>query len=279
MMVICIAVSIAELLTSRTPVPFDETIGSRAAPAHPLLNLLELSADPRVLLWKPYTLLTYGFAHAPLSGQGNSALHLIFNMIGLYFFGNFCETLLGRRTFLWFYLASIIFAGAVYFAIGALAGASSSVVGASGALVACLVYVAWKLPHQRVFLFGVFEAPLWAVAVGYVAMDLFGALGRSESNTAFTCHLGGALFATLYYQLNWSFNWVDPARWAQWRRQAMTRRNLRVHSEDSDLEDLAEKADRLLRKISEKGEASLTKRERELLERYSREVQNKRARR
>jgi membrane associated rhomboid family serine protease len=277
---ICVAVSIADLVTSQSPdpsAPRSAAVDDR--PQHPLINLFALSTQPRDLIYQPYRILTYGFTHSPLNGRGNSALHLIFNMIGLYFFGNYCEQLLGRMEFLRFYLAAVIFAGAVYMGVGFSLSELSYVVGASGALLACLVFAAWKRPKDRVLLYGVWDVPLWGLAVGYVGMDIFGAVGRVNSNTAFTCHLGGALFATLYYQLRMNFEFLNFARWGTWKRQMTTRRNLKVHSETTELEDLAGEADRLLQKIQDQGVDSLSKRERELLERYSRDVSNKRKRR
>lgn len=274
---ICVAVSIAELVTSS---PLNDKSGAITQQmyqaAHPLNTYLSLSTDPRDLLWKPWSILTYGFAHSPFTGPNGGITHLLFNMIGLYFFGNFCEQFLGRKEFLRFYLAAVIFAGLAYFAVGVALSQSTAVVGASGALLACLVLAAWKFPMQKVYLYGVVELPLWGVAAGYVAMDLYGVLSRSESNTAFTCHLGGALFATLYTQLKWNFGFLDVTRWGTWRRQATTRRNLKVHSETEEVVNLADQADQLLQKVQDKGIDSLSKRERELLERYSREVSGKR---
>ena len=283
MILICVAVSVAELVTSH---PGDKLANASVTveeyyTAHPLNQFLSLSTNPHDLTWKPYSILSYGFAHTPLGPPRGGVTHLIFNMLGLYFFGNFCEQLLGRKEFLRFYLASVIFAGVAYFGVGIALPQFSTVVGASGALMACMVFAAWKRPKDRVFLYGVLEVPLWGLAVGYVAMDLFGAVSRMESSTAFSCHLGGALFATLYYKsgLNFeilNFGFLNFSRWGAWRRQAATRRNLKVHSEVSEIEDLANEADRLLGKIQEQGVGSLSKRERELLERYSRDVSSKR---
>jgi membrane associated rhomboid family serine protease len=288
MIFICVAVSILDLILSRPPnsvelIQRPATVSeARAndAAVFPISGNLELSTVPRELLWRPYTLITYGFTHMPFSMKGG-ATHLFFNMIGLYFFGNLCEQLLGRNEFIRFYLAAIIFAGAAYLGVGFALSQTQFVVGASGALVACLVYAAWRRPHEKVFLYGVLELPLWGLALGYVAMDVFGALGRPNSGTAFTCHLGGALFATLYFKsgLNFgflNFEFLNFSRWAAWRRQAATRRNLKVHAEVSEIEDLANEAERLLGKIHEQGVGSLSKRERELLERYSRDVSTKR---
>lgn len=295
LILICVTVSVADLLTSRSAPPSERNIIVKAESegpitvqderAHsisfnPVKGRMELSTFPSELPLRLYTFLTYGFAHQPINDGARGLLHLFGNMVALYFIGNICENLLGRMEFLRFYLGAVIFAGLVYFLIGVALQQRSTVVGASGAIAACVIFTAWRIPHERVSLMGAAEVPMWGLGVGYVAIDILGAFGRGDSTIAFTCHLGGALFATLYHQLGLNFEFLDFSRWGTWRRQASTLRKLKVHSEEgSEIENLADEADRLLTKINEKGQASLTKRERELLERYSREVQNKRARR
>ncbi|MEG9224512.1 rhomboid family intramembrane serine protease [Aeromicrobium sp. Sec7.5] len=73
-----------------------------------------------------WRLLTSAFLHA-------GAMHLLFNMFGLYIFGQFLEERLGTARFVAFYLASAVFSGAVVFL---LTGPSVPTVGASGAVFA-----------------------------------------------------------------------------------------------------------------------------------------------
>ena len=64
-----------------------------------------LAFVPRFAFVQPWTFVTYQFAHAGLG-------HLLFNMLGLYFFGSRLEEHLGARHFLGLYFASGI-AGAL----------------------------------------------------------------------------------------------------------------------------------------------------------------------
>ena len=55
-----------------------------------LLEWLGVPAEPQYLLYRPWTLLTYMFTHF-------SFLHLLFNMLWLYWFGNFFLTVFSER--------------------------------------------------------------------------------------------------------------------------------------------------------------------------------------
>lgn len=284
---ICVTVSIADLLTTRDAaavkgVTAETVFGLRAALAevHPVYGNLALSTFVEELPARAYTFLTYGFTHKSLSDGSRGVLHLAGNCLALYFLGRLLEDLLGRMEYLRYYLAAVIFSGVFYFGVGVIARQYHFTAGASGAVTACVICLAWKIPQQRLMLFGALEAPMWGIGVGYVALDILGAMGHGDPVIAYTGHLGGALFATLYHQLGLNFEFLDFSRWGLWRRQAATRRNLKVHTDEtSEIEDLAEEADRLLAKIQDKGVSSLSKRERDLLERYSRDVSSKRKRR
>jgi hypothetical protein len=92
--------------------------------------------------------------------------------------------------------------------------------------------------------------------------------------------LGGALFAYLYYRYRWRLGNALPT---EWRAPSFRRRpKLRVHDPHDDPDDeqrpdsLESQLDDILRKIQEHGQDSLTRRERQLLERASREYQRRR---
>ena len=59
-----------------------------------------LAFVPALILMRPWSLITYMFLHAGL-------MHLIFNMIGLYFFGPRLEDRLGGKRFLLLYLLNL----------------------------------------------------------------------------------------------------------------------------------------------------------------------------
>ena len=230
--------------------------------------------------WLWWQFLTYGFIH-----DMASPWHILFNMLVLYFVGRPVEMRMGQGEFLRFYLVSII-AGGI---IGALTnllidapGTASITLGASGGVIAIVVLFACYFPHQELFLMGVLRMQAWVLATLYVGIDLLGAiftLAGGETKTAFTVHLAGAGFAMAYHFLHWNFRWADVAGFSALptrMRQRSRRMKLKLHDPDRKLQKEADDADRLLAKIHEQGESSLTASERKLLERYSRRQREKR---
>jgi membrane associated rhomboid family serine protease len=238
--------------------------------AFPAVNQLALEADWFRQPWKAYQLLTYGFLHST-----DDITHILLNMLVLFFFGRDLEDRYGKAEFVTLYLLSIIVAGAVW-SLCELPFGPAEMVGASGGISALFALYALNWPHRKVLFMFVIPMPIWVAALIALVMDASGAMQRS-GNVAFTAHLAGAAFGLAYYLGNW--------RLAGWFMGAKTwlpnpsRPRLRVH-EPGDPEppedDLTQQVDDILRKIQEKGQDSLSKSERQLLERASREFQQKR---
>ena len=74
--------------------------------ARPIEDWLALRPDRVVQNYEVWRLVTYGFLHSV-----GDPLHLIFNMIGLWSFGELVESRLGRREFVGFYLIALVIAG------------------------------------------------------------------------------------------------------------------------------------------------------------------------
>ena len=223
--------------------------------------------DPR--LWCGF--LTYGFLHSPIDLG-----HILFNMLGLWFLGRRIEEHYGPREFLTFYSVSIVFAGVCwYFAEFAYHKAQFPqirMLGASGGVSAILVLFALNFPHQRLMIWGAFGLPAWVLASFLVVQDIFGAINRFD-NIAFTAHLGGALFAYLYFRRQWKLsNWIPRSFSFKLPR---SKPKLRVHDPDEPSSDMDRKLDAILKKIKEQGQDSLTSSERRFLEKASRKYQRK----
>lgn len=103
-----------------------------------------------------WTILTSMFTHIWLP-------HLFFNMISLFFIGNFLEKLIGRKKMLWFYLISGLFAGLFYSLLSFYFGNTelgaklfvspeTYSVGASGAIFGIAGLLAILTPKMKVYL-------------------------------------------------------------------------------------------------------------------------------
>ena len=230
---------------------------------------------------KPYLwwqLLSYGFAHAI-----SDPTHIFWNMVGLWIFGRQVEDLYGSKEFLRFYLCAIFLGGLVWAVRAQLTGtAAAGLVGASGAVVAVTLLFCINFPKQTILLMAVLPVPAWLVG----AMIIFGniiSLQASTDNVAFDVHLVGAAFAIAYYKLGWNLGRLLPSislpnfrKLNPFSRQPRLRVHRPTHEASDDFEQLEAQADRLLEKVNQEGFDSLTEREREVLENYSRRMRNKR---
>lgn len=227
---------------------------------------------PRPWMW--WQFLSYGFAHSRDIIQ-----HILFNMIGLFFFGTAVERRIGRYEFLRFYLVAIVLGGAVWSLRAWITGMppQSSVVGASGGVQAATILFALYYPHATILLFFVVPVKAWIAAVGFAALNVLGALGAGATGTAYDVHLVGIAFAVIYHQGHLNLgNWT-PA-WFSGGGPRMPRRrpSLRLHDPDKKLAKEEMEADRILEKIHQHGESSLTAAERRFMQRYSRRKRSER---
>jgi rhomboid family protein len=145
---------------------------------------------PAYVLVRPWTLVSYMFMHAGFS-------HILFNMLGLYFFGPRLESELGGKRFLWLYFISGLTGALLSFVFTPYA----AIVGASGAIYGIFLGFAYFWPRERIFIWGVLPIEARWLVVGMTALSLFGGFGGGGSNIAHFAHLGG--FVGAYGYLRW----------------------------------------------------------------------------
>ncbi len=251
---------------------------------HTITGQLALRANWWLRPWYGYQLLSYGFAHDPYKIN-----HILFNMVGLWFFGQMLEQRWGGRGLLKFYLVSIVFCGLFWSARHFFFGVPTGpLVGASGGVTACIIMFCLLYPQARVFML-IFPMPAWVAGLIIIASNVAGIDFKPAENggprTAFDVHLAGAAFAAIVWGLKIDFGrwkWFNIPGGSWWRRIKgwfKSRPNLRVHSDVVDPDDddqLEAEGDRILAKISTQGDASLTAKERRTLEQYSRLMRDKR---
>ncbi|HWG45273.1 MAG TPA: rhomboid family intramembrane serine protease [Gemmataceae bacterium] len=235
---------------------------------------------PDVLHGQVWRLLTYAFLH-----DTDHIMHILFNMLFLWWFGSDVEDLYGPREFLTFYLTSAFVGGFAYFLSSLVwLPTAAPCVGASGGVMAVILLCAIHYPRRTILLFFILPVPIWLFVAFSLALDGYVFLDRNNNEnreTAVAAHLGGALFAGVYYKLHWRLtNWLPQFR--AWRRQ-LSRPRLRVYHEDDarrpvrvpaatvppEDDQLEAKMDAILEKISRVGKENLTENERQLLLRAS----------
>lgn len=225
----------------------------------------QLMFVPILVAYRPWTLFTYMFLHAGL-------MHLVFNMIGLYFFGPRLEQRLGGRQFLWLYFLSGITGALLSFPFTPRV----AIVGASGAVFGVLMGFALYWPREKIYIWGVLPIESRVLVIILAMLALSGGFGGSGGNVAHFAHLGGFLGGFLY--LKW---WERRSPAAKFRSKAQAKPKAKVSNGAADIsrwkrirrEDLhpvnSEELDRILDKIGANGVSSLTPDEREFLERFS----------
>lgn len=201
--------------------------------------------------------VTYGFLHSP-----TDILHVFFNMLLLYFFGEMVQRAVGERRFITHYLIAIVIGAGVHLLLAAISARyAGPAIGASGGVMAMVVAAAAMTPHARV-IFIVVPVPLWFLAAALVTFDVFAFLSELQSgvgnNIANSIHLGGAAYGFLAVKRRWI--WSDPLAVIE-RKRAVRRMSREVDDEV--------RMDRIMTKISREGISSLTRSERSFMQRQS----------
>ncbi len=233
-----------------------------------ITEFLKLRAGDLGEPWNWYRFLTYGFAHKDL-------MHVLFNMLSLYFLGQYVESHYGRWEFIRFYLLTIVISGVAFCLLRFIPGMpGGSVVGASGAVVGVCMLFVYNFPNATLMFFGVIPMKAWVLGILMVLGNVVG----NTRDVAFDVHLVGIACATAYYFGGVNLGFMENA--GERVRSALKRKpKLRVHrevdEEPAPSRDEAE-ADRLLEKIHREGQGSLTTKEQKFLENYSRRVREKR---
>lgn len=228
---------------------------------------LALETD-KVLHGQIWRLLSYAFCHDRLG-----VWHILFNMLFLYWFGKTLEAMYGSREFLLFYLASAVAASLCHIGLDLATRHSTAAIGASGAVMGVVMLYAIHYPRERIYVFMIIPIEIrWLVAL-YVIFDLHPVLlalaGTPEySGVAHAAHLGGLAFGFVY----WRYGLRLEDHWNGMRRLRMPRwfgprRNIRLYRppETPPQTDLESLVDKILQKIHDQGEASLTDVERDVL--------------
>jgi len=239
--------------------------------------------EPRkVIRGQIWRLFTYDFLHSI-----NDIWHIVFNMYVLFIAGRKLLTLQTSREFLLFYLTAGLLSGVAFAVWQLLLGRDASAIGASGAVAAVMLLYALHWPREVWMIFGIIPIPVIVIVILSAIFDLYPVLwelgqGRPLGNVAHVAHLGGMVFALLYFTQNWR---LEPllSRWdgLSLRRMFRPRTRLRVHRPTDDVVDvdpreLQARVDNLLEKIHQHGEASLSDSEREVLNTASRILRNRR---
>lgn len=231
----------------------------------------------RELLIHPYTLITNIFFHI-------EPMHILWNMLGLYWFGTIFGDFAGDKRVLPLYLYSGIFGAllsfAAFYAFPHLFVGSVGLYGASGAVMAMLFAAATLSPDYKLHLLLIGPVSLKYIALFYAIIDLFGFAGALNSG-GHVAHIGGALFGWFFVfqlrrgrDLGSGLNYlIDRVRYTPPKEKSKVRvtyRRQQFGGNANDIQSMSpterqRRVDEILDKISKSGYDSLTKDEKEIL--------------
>lgn len=221
-----------------------------------------LAFAPMTFLVQPWTIVTYMFVH-----DTSGFSHILFNMLGLFFFGPRLEAELGSKHFLGLYFVSGMM-GAVLTMIFTPA---SVIVGASGAVFGVMLAYAMFWPRDRVYIWGILPVEVRIMVGIMTVLALYGGFGSAMGGIAHFAHLGGFVGGFVYVKLlqqtarivRLQKQIVEPLALAadiqRWR--AIPRE--RLHEVNR------QEYDRIMEKLDQHGVASLTQAEKDFLNRFS----------
>lgn len=211
--------------------------------------------------------VTYQFLHADF-------FHIVFNMIGLYFFGPMMERYWGSRRFLLFYLACGLGGALLYVVLSFVPGVLSEapgngvltgqhyvgLVGASGCIFGILVACAAVYPnHQVMLMFPPIPMRMRTMAAVFVGIAMLALISGSHNAGGEAAHLGGAAIGWLLIRKPSWLDFADRFSAEKLQKSRRDKQNRQTQREDAEI-------DRILDKVRDKGLASLSSREKKLLQ-------------
>jgi membrane associated rhomboid family serine protease len=235
--------------------------------------LLAVPANLDSLLVRPWTLITYMFFHEEF-------LHILFNLLWLYWFGQIFLQYLSQRQLVGVYILGGI-AGALmfilfynFFTVFRASTVIALALGASASVLAIVIAISTLRPNYTVSLLFIGPVKLKYLALFTVILDL---ISIPVSNAGgHIAHLGGALFGYLYIRsIRGGVDLTRPVSWLlnlfDFKRQPRSRLKVNYRKPETDYEYNARRANRsarldeVLDKIARSGYDSLTKEEKDLL--------------
>jgi len=230
-----------------------------------IFEWFSMPSDFNEFIFKPWTILTYGFLHGGF-------LHILLNLIVLYYIGNLFIDYFTPKQLLTFYLYGTIFGGLLYLFsynfFPALIQTDATLVGASSAVMAIFIGITTYIPNYEINLRFIGFVKLWKLAAIFVILDLIQIpVGNAGGHLA---HLGGALFGFFYIKqmAKTSIKITNPFSNIFKKKSTLKtvyKSKKRTVSSSESKKTNQQKVDVVLEKISKSGYESLNQEEKDLL--------------
>lgn len=253
-------------------------------------SLFALPSNLNLLIFRFWTIITYMFTQVGF-------FHLFVNMLMFYFTGQMLLQIIGEKRLLAVYINGGIIAGLMYILSYNLfpyfndSVTNSTLIGASGSIMAVFAFVAFYNPNQRVNLFGVISVKIIHLAIAFVVFDYLQLLNSNSGGHL--AHIGGFLWGMysslqykkgkdvnnftvkvintlfeLYYSIknkNVMSSYGSKTKFKTYKRAEQNKQSKQDDIYNKSKKVQQEIIDQILDKIAAKGYDSLTKEEKAIL--------------
>lgn len=255
-----------------------ETLGFLVGRNFSLVSFLALPANLHQLLLRPWSIISYMFLHRGL-------LHLLFNMLWLYWLGQLFLRYFNRNQLLGLYLMGGLMGAAVYLLLYNASPVFDKqlplvqLLGASGAVLAILAAVASYAPNHPIRLFFIGEIKLKYFALTSLLLYVIGMAGSNAGGDM--AHVGGMLcgllFIVAYRRGRDLTRWVPSlcyhveqlfkprSRVKVSYRNTSKQQREKSQQQKKTTDAKQEKLNQILQKVRQSGYSSLTAEEKQLL--------------
>lgn len=174
------------------------TVAESSPVYNTVMEQLTIPARASEFIQRPWTLLTYFFTH-------EKPFHILFNMLGLYWFGRLVDEYLGARRLLGLYMLGGIAGGLLYLAMFNLVpyfvqqAPGTRMLGSSGAFFSVAVGAATLLPNYSFHLLFFGPVRIKYIVFFLIVLSLANSVGPNAGGEL--AHLGGAAMGFLFIKL------------------------------------------------------------------------------
>ena len=232
-----------------------------------------LSVDQAFSKLEVWRLITFQFLHNP-----SGITHIGFNMLGMIFFAPLVEQFLGKKKFFAFYLVCGLSGGVLFVVLNLLSaftpmnilndGFQTPLIGASAGVFGVILANAYLAPNSDVqILFLPISIKMKTFAYGYVGIALWSLLTGSQNAGGEAAHIGGAIAGFFFIRnsemLIDFFDVFGDSRKSKTAKPIKKKSTYRNYNNTPGPSQ--DEIDKILQKVSQKGLASLTEKEKKTL--------------
>ena len=231
------------------------------------IERLLLPSNTEILITQPWSMFTYMFFH-------KTFVHLLFNMMGLYYAGNLFLKYFTKKQFFSTFLLGGIFGGLLFILFfnyvpffETLDSNKITLQGASAGVMAIIFAIATHIPKYYILITFFGRVQIKYIAFILITFEIIGIISN-ENLGGHIAHIGGAIFGYIYItQLT---HGIDISKNLFKLINIISLNNIYVRKSKRK-ENHQAKIDSILEKISKSGYSSLNKKEKAMLFNASKE--------